>query len=102
MSSKNSLNSLKEIQKKKYFRLKSGTFFNFENADTQITPDLMNQILDWMQDGGLNTITQFRALPVQERKLYDNALRLLIDECSFSMKKDPNDIEKIIFANLEK
>lgn len=51
---------------------------------------------------GLYHRSKVKELPVQERKLYDNALRLLIDECSFSMKKDPNDIEKIIFTNLEK
>lgn len=51
---------------------------------------------------GLYHRSKVKELPVQERKLYDNALRLLIDECAFSMKKDPDDIEKIIFANLEK
>lgn len=68
--------------------------------------------VDLVKDGSISSIvkvvqglyhrSQVKELPVQERKLYDNALRLLIDECSFSMKKDPDDIEKIIFANLEK
>lgn len=51
---------------------------------------------------GLYHRSKIKELPVQERKLYDNALRLLIDECAFSMKKDPEEIERIIFTNLEK
>lgn len=51
---------------------------------------------------GLYHRSKIKELPVQERKLYDNALRLLIDECAFSMKKDPDEIERIIFTNLEK
>ena len=39
--------------------------------------------------------------PVQERKLYDNALSLLIDECSYALGKDKKDIEKTIFTYLE-
>ena len=51
---------------------------------------------------GLYHRSKIKELPVQERKLYDNAIRLLIDECSFSMHKKPEDIEKTIFNNLEK
>lgn len=51
---------------------------------------------------GLYHRSKIKELPVQERKLYDNAVRLLIDECAFSMNKSPEDIEKKIFENLEK
>ena len=51
---------------------------------------------------GLYHRSKIKELPVQERKLYDNALRLLIDECSFSLNKNPDDIEKEIFSHLEK
>ncbi|NLZ76532.1 MAG: CarD family transcriptional regulator, partial [Spirochaetales bacterium] len=42
-----------------------------------------------------------KELPVQERKLYDTALRLLIDECSISLEKDRKEIEMIVFGRLE-
>lgn len=51
---------------------------------------------------GLYHRSKVKELPVQERKLYDNALRLLIDECAFSMNKDASFIEKEIFSQLEK
>ncbi|MCQ2398288.1 MAG: CarD family transcriptional regulator [Sphaerochaetaceae bacterium] len=51
---------------------------------------------------GLYHRSKVKELPVQERKLYDNALRLLIDECAFSLEKDPDEIEKEIFTRLEK
>ena len=35
-------------------------------------------------------------------KLYDSALKLLVDECAFSLKKKPEDIEKEIFMRMEK
>lgn len=46
--------------------------------------------------------SKIKELPVQERKLYDNALRLLIDETSFSLKKDKKEIEMLVFSKLEK
>ncbi|HAP56272.1 MAG: CarD family transcriptional regulator [Sphaerochaeta sp.] len=46
--------------------------------------------------------SKIKELPVQERKLYDNALRLLIDETSFSLKKDKKEIELLVFSRLEK
>lgn len=51
---------------------------------------------------GLYHRSKIKELPVQERKLYDNTIRLLIDECSFSLRKSPEEIEKEIFAQLEK
>ncbi|MCF0237942.1 MAG: CarD family transcriptional regulator [Sphaerochaetaceae bacterium] len=51
---------------------------------------------------GLYHRSKVKELPVQERKLYDNAIRLLIDECSYSLGKEKNEIEKTIFSHLEK
>ncbi len=51
---------------------------------------------------GLYHRSKVKELPVQERKLYDNAIRLLIDECSFALDKDQKEIEKTIFSCLEK
>ncbi len=51
---------------------------------------------------GLYHRSKVKELPVQERKLYDNALSLLIDECSYSLGKDKKEIEKTIFSHLEK
>lgn len=46
--------------------------------------------------------SKIKELPVQERKLYDNALRLLIDETAFSLEKDKKEIEMLVFSKLEK
>lgn len=51
---------------------------------------------------GLYHRSKIKELPVQERKLYDNAIRLLIDECSFALGKDQKEIEKTVFSCLEK
>jgi len=51
---------------------------------------------------GLYHRSKVKELPVQERKLYDNALSLLIDECSYALHKDKKEIEKTIFSHLEK
>lgn len=51
---------------------------------------------------GLYHRSKVKELPVQERKLYDNALSLLIDECSYALGKDKKEIEKTIFTYLEK
>ena len=50
---------------------------------------------------GLYHRSKIKELPVQERKLYDNALSLLIDECSYALGKEKKDIEKTIFTYLE-
>jgi len=46
--------------------------------------------------------SKIKELPVQERKLYDSALRLLIDETAISLGKEKKDIEMIVFSRLEK
>lgn len=45
--------------------------------------------------------SKVKELPVQERKLYDSALRILIDEVSFSLKSGKKDVEEMIFTRLE-
>lgn len=46
--------------------------------------------------------SKIKELPVQERKLYDNALRILIDEGSLALEKSKEELEALIFAKLEK
>jgi CarD family transcriptional regulator len=42
-----------------------------------------------------------KELPVQERKLYDDALRLLIDEISAALEKSNKEVEQLIYGQLE-
>lgn len=45
--------------------------------------------------------SKIKELPILERKLYDSALKLLVDEVSISLRKSKEDIEALIFARLE-
>jgi len=45
--------------------------------------------------------SKVKELPIQERKLYDSAFKLLVDEISYSLKKTKPDIESVIFQRLE-
>jgi CarD family transcriptional regulator len=45
--------------------------------------------------------SRIKELPILERKLYDSALRLLIDEISFSLEKSKEDVEELVFARLK-
>jgi CarD family transcriptional regulator len=68
--------------------------------------------LDLLKKGGINDIAEVVAklyhrskvkeLPVQERKLYDDALKLMVDEVSFSMVKSKDEVEQLVFCQLEK
>jgi CarD family transcriptional regulator len=44
--------------------------------------------------------SRVKELPILERKLYDSALKLLIDEISFSLGKSKDDVEELIFSKL--
>jgi CarD family transcriptional regulator len=44
--------------------------------------------------------SKVKELPILERKLYDSALRLLIDEISFSLDKKKDEVEVMIFDRL--
>jgi CarD family transcriptional regulator len=43
-----------------------------------------------------------KELPILERKLYDSALKLLIDETSLSLEKTKDEMEKLIFGQMGK
>ena len=45
--------------------------------------------------------SRIKELPILERKLYDNARSLLVDELSFSLGKDKGTIEEMINARLQ-
>jgi CarD family transcriptional regulator len=45
--------------------------------------------------------SRIKELPILERKLYDSALKLLIDEISFSINKSKEDVEELVFAKLK-
>jgi CarD family transcriptional regulator len=44
--------------------------------------------------------SRVKELPILERKLYDSALRLLVDEVSFSLDRGKEDVEELVFARL--
>ncbi len=50
---------------------------------------------------GLYHRSKVKELPVQERKLYDNALRILISETSMALKLEKEEVDRIIFSALE-
>ncbi len=45
--------------------------------------------------------SKIKELPIQERKLYDNALKILSDELIYSLNKSRSEIEELIFTKLE-
>jgi len=45
--------------------------------------------------------SRIKELPILERKLYDSALRLLIDEVSFSLLRGKEEVEELIFVKLK-
>jgi CarD family transcriptional regulator len=45
--------------------------------------------------------SKIKELPILERKLYDSAIKLLVDELSISLSKSKDAIEEMIFERLE-
>ena len=45
--------------------------------------------------------SKVKELPILERKLYDSALKLLIDEVSCSLRKQKDEVENLVFTRLE-
>jgi CarD family transcriptional regulator len=45
--------------------------------------------------------SKIKELPILERKLFDSALRLLRDEISFSLRKEKEQVEQLIFSKME-
>ncbi|MFA7371504.1 MAG: CarD family transcriptional regulator [Sphaerochaetaceae bacterium] len=68
--------------------------------------------VDLLQEGSIASIarvvqilyhrSKIKELPVQERKLYDSALRILIDESSLALEKSKEELEALIFSKLER
>ena len=68
--------------------------------------------LDLLQEGSIGSIarvvqilyhrSKIKELPVQERKLYDSALRLLVDEAALSLGRPKEELEALIFSKLER
>ncbi|HUZ17895.1 MAG TPA: CarD family transcriptional regulator [Spirochaetia bacterium] len=67
--------------------------------------------LDLLKAGGVADIatvvrtlyhrSKVKELPILERKLFDSALKLLVDEVSYSLNKSKDDVEQLIFGRLE-
>ena len=45
--------------------------------------------------------SKIKELPILERKLYDSAIKLLVDELSISLQKPPDEVEVLVFERLE-
>jgi CarD family transcriptional regulator len=45
--------------------------------------------------------SRIKELPILERKLYDSALKLLVDEISFSLQKGKEEVEELIMSKME-
>jgi len=67
--------------------------------------------LDLLKQGSIKDIatvvralyhrSKVKELPILERKLFDSALKLLVDEVSFSLNKTKDSVEEMVFARLE-
>ena len=67
--------------------------------------------LDLLKEGGVMEIatvvrslyhrSKVKELPILERKLYDNALKLMIDEISLAMSREKEEIEDLLHTRLE-
>ena len=67
--------------------------------------------LDLLKKGGVEDIatvvralyhrSKIKELPILERKLYDSALRILVDEISFSLDKEKKEVEQMLFERLD-
>ncbi|MGL4524491.1 MAG: CarD family transcriptional regulator [Spirochaetia bacterium] len=45
--------------------------------------------------------SKVKELPILERKLFDSALKMLVDEISYSLDKPTKEVERIVFSKLE-
>jgi CarD family transcriptional regulator len=45
--------------------------------------------------------SKIKELPILERKLFDNALKLLIDEIAYSLNKGKDEVETLIYKRME-
>jgi CarD family transcriptional regulator len=88
---------------------------NFISKETEAVPTdwkLRYQMnLDLLKQGSVVDIakvvrtlyhrSKIKELPILERKLFDNALKLLVDEISFAINIKKDDVEQLIFSKLE-
>jgi CarD family transcriptional regulator len=68
--------------------------------------------LDLLKQGSIHDIAsvvrtlyqrkKVKELPIMERKLYDSALQLLVDEVSFSLEITTAEVEEMVFQKLER
>ncbi|MCH3916893.1 MAG: CarD family transcriptional regulator [Spirochaetia bacterium] len=92
-----------------------------EAAINSITKDYKPTPVDWkaryqmnvdlLKEGSIASIakvvqtlyhrSKIKELPVQERRLYDSALRILIDETAYSLGRDKEEIQLLIFSKME-
>jgi CarD family transcriptional regulator len=45
--------------------------------------------------------SRIKELPILERKLYDSALKLLVDEISFSLQKGKEEVEELVLSKMD-
>jgi CarD family transcriptional regulator len=45
--------------------------------------------------------SRIKELPILERKLYDSALKLLVDEISFSLQKEKEEVEELVLSKMD-
>lgn len=67
--------------------------------------------LDLLKDGSVASVvtvvrtlyhrSKLKELPINERKLYDDALKILVDEVSIALSKDKEKVEELIHNKLE-
>ena len=92
--------------------LKALELLNKEYEQTNTDWKTRNQQnLELLKKGAISDIAQVvktlydrstsKELPIQERKLFDNASKLLIDEISLALKKSKKESETMIFEKLE-
>lgn len=92
-----------------------------EAALEKLTEPITEMTADWKQrhqenqdllkTGSIEDVTtvvrtlyarkKVKELPIMERKLYDLAMQLMIDECSFSLDISTDAVQEIIFSKLE-
>jgi CarD family transcriptional regulator len=67
--------------------------------------------LDLLKKGSIHDIaavvcqlyhrSKVKELPIMERKLFESAMKLLVDELAYSLRMEKGEIEKMIFLRLE-
>ncbi len=90
------------------------TLDNISMPDAPSTSDWKeryNRNLDKIKTGDVEQIAEVvgalyyrsksKTLPIMERKLFDNAIRLLVDELSLALKMEKEEVSRLIYTNME-